>query len=323
MKAKLFWFLATLAASFSWASPALASSFPEKAVRIIVPYTPGDGPDVVARLIGNKLSERFGQPVVVENRAGASGQIGLSLAAQAPADGYTLAVGLVTNLALAPHAYKSLPYDPLKDFTPIALIATNYLALVTHPNAPFKTIGEMVEWARANPGKLTAGTTSVGGLPHMSLELLAHMADFKFVNVLYKGNAPIVSDLIAGRLDLGFGSYTSAAPHIEAGRLRLLGISSPERDPMLPDLPTMGEAVKGYGSMGWFAFVAPAGVPGDIVKKLNDEINRALQQPDVRKTMTTLGLAPAAESPEYLERLIKSEYEKFGNLVREIGFQPQ
>lgn len=323
MKAKFIGSLAIFLASLSPVTSVYASSYPEKPIRIIVPYTPGDGPDVIARLIGGKLAERLGQPVVIENRAGASGQIGLRLTADAPPDGYTLGVGLVTNVALAPHAYKSVPYDPLKDFTPVAVASMNYLALVARPNAPFKTMGEMVEWAKSHPGKLTIGTTSVGGLPHMSFELLGHMAGFKFVNVPYKGNGPIVTDLVGGLLDVGFGSYTSAAPHIETGRLRLLGISYPKRDPKLPNLPTMGETVQGYGSVGWFGFLAPAGTSSDIVNKLNDEINRALMLPDVQETMNTAGLIPTVESPEFFAKLIKSEYEKFGKLARDIGFKPQ
>ena len=262
-----------------------ADPFPTKPIKIIVPYTAGDGPDVIARLIGNKISERLGQPVVVENKPGGSGQIGMDLTAKAPSDGYTMGVGLVTNLALAPHAYKSLPYDPLKDLTPVALGAINYLALVARPNAPFNNVNEMIKWAKDNPGKMTIGTTSTGGLPHMSFEMLAHESGFKFLNVPYKGNGPVVQDLTGGRLDLGVTSYTSVAALVEAGKLKLLGITNPERDPKLPNLPTIGESVKGYAAPGWFGFVAPAGTPPDIVRKLNEEINRAIEQPDVQKTM--------------------------------------
>lgn len=300
-----------------------ADPYPSKPIKIIVPYTAGDGPDVIARLIGNKISERLGQPVVVENKPGGSGQIGMDLTAKAPPDGYTLGVGLVTNLALAPHAYKSLPYDPLKDLTPVALGAINYLALVARPNAPFNNVNEMIKWAKDNPGKMTIGTTSTGGLPHMSFEMLAHESGFKFLNVPYKGNGPVVQDLTGGRLDLGVTSYTSVAALVEAGKLKLLGITNPERDPKLPNLPTIGESVKGYGAPGWFGFVAPAGTPPEIVKKLNEEINRAIQQPDVQKTMGTLGLIPKTGSPEDFGRLLKSENAKFAKLVKDIGYQPQ
>lgn len=301
----------------------LAQAWPARPIRIIVPYTPGDGPDVIARLIGNKISERLGQPVVVDNKPGASGQIGLDLTAKAPPDGYTLGVGLVTNLALAPATYKSLPYDPLKDFTPVALGAINYLALVARPDAPFNNVNEMIQWAKANPGKMTIGTTSNGGLPHMSFEMLAHQSGFKFLNIAYKGNGPVVTDLTGGRLDLGVTSYTSVAALVEAGKLKLLGITHPGRDPKLPNLPPIGETVKGYAAPGWFGFVAPAGTPPEIVKKLNEEINRAIEQPDVQKTMATLGLIPSTGSAEDFGRLLKSDNEKFARLVKDIGYKPQ
>jgi tripartite-type tricarboxylate transporter receptor subunit TctC len=306
------------------ASAALAAdAFPSRPIKIIVPYTPGDGPDVIARLVGQKISDKLGQPVIVDNKPGASGQIGIEQTAKSPPDGYTLGVGLVTNLALASATYKTLPYDPLKDLTPVALGAINYLALVASPNAPFKTIPEMIQWAKANPGKMTIGTTSQGGLPHMSFELLAHMTGFKFTNVPYKGNGPVMTDLLGGRLDLAVTSYTSVAPLIDQGKLRLLGITHPQRDPQLPNLPAIGEYVKGYAAPGWFGFVAPAGTPPEIVKKLNAAINEAIRQPDVQKTMNTLGLIPAPDTPEGFGRIIKQDNEKFGRLVKDIGYQPQ
>jgi tripartite-type tricarboxylate transporter receptor subunit TctC len=301
----------------------LAQSYPVRPIKIIVPYTPGDGPDVIARLIGNKISERLGQPVVIDNKAGASGQIGLDLTAKSAPDGYTMGVGLVTNLALAPHANKSMPYDVTKDFTPVALGAVNYLALVARPDAPYKNVTEMIQWAKANPGKMTIGTTSTGGLPHMSFEMLAYMSGFKFLNVPYKGNAPIVTDITGGRLDLGVTSYTSIAALADAGKLKVLGITHPARDPALPNLPTIGESVPGYAAPGWFGFVAPAGTPAEIVSRLNDEINRAIRLPEVQKSMSTLGLIPQTGTPEDFGRLLKSDYEKFGKLVKDIGYQPQ
>jgi tripartite-type tricarboxylate transporter receptor subunit TctC len=323
MKSKLIAAVASLLAFAAPMTSVLAQAYPSRPIKIIVPYTPGDGPDVIARLIGDKISQRLGQAVVIDNRAGASGQIGLELTAKAPPDGYTLGVGLVTNLALAPYAYKSIPYDPLKDFTPVALGAINYLALVSRPDAPFKNVSEMIQWAKGNPGKMTIGTTSTGGLPHMSFELLAHMSGFKFLNVPYKGNGPIVTDLTGGRLDLGVTSYTSIAGLADSGRLKVLGITNPARDPALPSLPTIGETVKGYAAPGWFGFVAPAGTPHEIVAKLNDEINRAIKLPEVQKTMGTLGLIPQTGSPEDFGRLIKSDNEKFAKLVKDIGYQPQ
>jgi len=305
------------------AGAATAQAWPSRPIRILVPYTPGDGPDVIARLIGDKISDRLGQPVIVENKPGASAQIGPTLLAKSPADGYTLGVGLVTNMALAPYTFKNLPYDPLKDFAPVALGAINYLSLVARPDAPFNNVPEMIAWAKSNPGKMTIGTTSSGGLPHMSFELLAHMSGFKFTNIPYKGNGPVVTDLTGGRLDLGVTSYTSVAALVEAGKLKLLGITHPQRDPKLPNLPTIGESIQGYAAPGWFGFFAPAGTPPETVKRLNDEINRAIQLPEVQKTMGTLGLIPKTGSPEEFGTLLRSENDKFARLVKEIGFQPQ
>jgi tripartite-type tricarboxylate transporter receptor subunit TctC len=305
------------------AGAALADTFPSKPIKIIVPYTPGDGPDVIARLIGEKIGQRLGQPVVVDNKPGASAQIGPSMVKQAPPDGYTLGVVLVTNLALAAHTHKNLPYNPIKDFAPVALGAINYLAMVARPDAPFNTTAEMIAWAKANPGKMTIGTTSTGGLPHMSFEMLASMSGFKFTNIPYKGNGPVVADLTGGRLDLGVTSYTSVAALVESGKLKLLGITHPTRDPKLPNLPTIGETVKGYAAPGWFGFVAPAGTPPEIVKRLNDEINRAIDLPDVQKTMGTLGLIPKTGTPDEFAALIRADNDKFAKLVKDIGYQPQ
>lgn len=299
------------------------AAYPEKPIRIIVPFTPGDGPDVIARLVGSKISERLGQPVVIENKAGASGQIALTELARSEPDGYTMALGLVTNLALAPHAYKSIPYDPLKNFTPVALLGANYLALVVSPDSPFKTLADMIAWAKANPGKLSIGTTSVGGFPHMSFELLATMSGFNFVNIAYKGNGPIISDLLGGRIEGGFSSYTGFAPLIQAGKLRLLGITNPAADPLLPELPVMGNTVKGYGSLGWFGLVAPTGTPPAIVAQLNREINTAMGLEDVRQTMQKLGMTPAMISPQAFGEIMTNDYNKFGKLARDIGFERQ
>lgn len=305
------------------ATSALAQAWPSRPLKMIVPYTPGDGPDVLARLVGEKISERLGQPVLVENRPGGNAQIGPTLVAKAPPDGYTLGVGLVTNLALAPHTHKNLPYDPLKDFAPVALGAINYLSLVARPDAPFSNVTEMIAWAKANPGRMTIGTTSSGGLPHMSFELLAHTSGFKFRNIPYKGNGPVVIDLTGGRLDVGVTSYTSVAALVEAGKLKLLGITHPQRDPKLPNLPTIGESVAGYAAPGWFGFFAPAGTPPEIVKRLNEEINRAIELPDVQKTMGTLGLIPRTGTAEDFANLLKSENEKFRRLVKDISYEPQ
>ena len=312
-----------VAASMAFACAALAQSYPTRPVRVIVPYPPGDAADILARLIGPKVSERLGQPMVVENRPGASGQIGMEVLKNAAADGYTIGVGQGGNLVVAPHTYKKIPYDPLKDFAPIAELATNYLAVVANPSVPFKTAGEMVDWAKANPGKLTLASNGEGGFPHLAFENLAIMGGFTFQHIPYKGAAQIATDVIGGQVQLGIGAYTSLSPHVISGRLRLIGVTNPVRVPNKPDLPIFADAVPGYDSRGWFGYVAPAGTPRDVIRLLNEEINRAMKLPDVADKMTAVGLIIVTESPEFFGEVIRSDYEKYGKLARDIGFTPQ
>lgn len=302
---------------------ACAQSYPTKPVRVIIPYPPGEAADFIARVISPVISERLGHQFIIDNRAGASGQIGLDVLKHAPADGYTIGVGQGGNLVVAPHTYKKLPYDPIKDFTAVALNATNYLAVVANPNAPFKNAAEMIAWAKANPGKLSLASNGEGGYPHLAFELLASMAGFKFLHVPYKGATQIATDTISGQVQTGIGSYTGMSTQIQAGRLRLIGVTNHVRVPNNRDLPIFADAVPGYDMRGWFGFIAPAGTPRDIVKKLNEEINRAMQQPDVNAKLTGSGLIVVNESAEYYGEFIKKEYAKYGKIVRDIGLQPQ
>ena len=313
--------LAALVLGF--ACTVLAQSYPTRPIKVIVPYPPGDAADILARLIGPKTAERLGQPVVIENRPGASGQIGLEIAAHSAADGYIIAVGQGGNLVVAPHTYRKLPYDPLKDFTPVALIATNYLAVVANPDVPFRTAAEMVAWAKANPGRLTVATNGEGGFPHLAFENLGVMAGFKFQHVPYKGATQIVTDVIGGQVQVGIGAYTSISPQVQSGRVRLIAVTNPVRVPNKPELPIFADAVPGYDSRGWFGYIAPAATPRQIVARLNGEIDRAMKQPDVSEKMVAAGLIIANESPEFFGDMIKSDYAKYGKLVRDIGFQPQ
>jgi len=306
-----------------FACAALAQSYPAKPIKVIVPFPPGDAADIMARLIGPKMAERLGQQVVVENRPGASGQIGLDLAARAAPDGYTIAVGQGGNLVVAPHTYRKLPYDPLRDFAPVALLATNYLAVVANPNVPFRTAAEMIAWARANPGMLTMATNGEGGFPHLAFENLAVMGGFKFQHIPYKGATQIITDVMGGQVQLGIGAYTSLSPHVLSGRVRLIAVTNPTRVPNKPELPIFAEAVSGYDSRGWFGYVAPAGTPRDIVLRLNEAINLAMRAPDVSEKMIASGLIIVTESPDFFGNMIRSDYAKYGKLVRDIGFQPQ
>jgi tripartite-type tricarboxylate transporter receptor subunit TctC len=301
----------------------MAQPYPTKPIKIVIPFPPGNTTDIMTRLIGPKMSERLGQPIIVENRPGASGMLGLDFVAKAAPDAYTLAAGQGGNMVVLPHTSKYIPYDALKDFAPIAVSTTNYLGIVAYPEAPFKSVGEMISYAKANPGKLTVATNGEGGFPHLAFEHLRVMGGFTFTHVPYKGSAAIATDVIGGQVQVGIDGISGLAPHVRSGRLRLLAITNRARVPLWPDTPIAGEAVPGYESGGWFGYVAPAGTPRNIISKLNEEINRAVASPDISEKLIGLGLIIVTESPEYFADLIRSDYAKYGKLTRDIGFQPQ
>jgi tripartite-type tricarboxylate transporter receptor subunit TctC len=312
-----------VAACLAGAGTVHAQAYPAKPVRIIVPFPAGNTADIMSRLIGPRMTERLGQNIIVDNRAGASGQLGLELGARAPADGYTIVAGQGGNLVVAPHTYRKIPYDPLKDFAPIALSTTNFLGLVVHPSVPFRSMKDLVAYGRANPDRLTFASNGEGGFPHMTIELLRVMAGFTYLHVPYKGSAQIVTELIGGHVDAAIDGITGITPHIRSGKLRLLGVTSPARQPQFPDTPAIAETVPGYDSRGWFGYLAPAGTPRDIVVRLNEEINRAMSLPDVREKMNAVGLTVVAEPPEFFTQTLKSDFAKYGKLIRDIGFRPQ
>jgi tripartite-type tricarboxylate transporter receptor subunit TctC len=315
--------LAVLMIAAAASAAAFAQTYPVRPIRVIVPQTPGDPCDTFARLIGGKVAEKLGQPFVVDNRPGAGGTIGLALAARAAPDGYTIACGQGGNMSVAPHTMKNVPYDALKDFAPVALVATNYLALVVNPNRPYKTVAEFVQYLKANPGKVSFATNGEGAFMHMTTELFRSFVGFEYVHVPFKGVAPAAAEVMSGRVDAAFGSFTGLYPFIQAGRLRLLGIARATRAPNYPDLPTVAETVPGFASGGWFGFVAPAKVPKEIVRLLNREMNAAMRLPEVRSRLEQLGLEVADMSPEEFGQLMRSEYEKFGKLVKAIGLVPK
>jgi tripartite-type tricarboxylate transporter receptor subunit TctC len=300
-----------------------SQSYPNKPIRIVIPFPPGNTTDIMSRLIAPKMTERLGQTVIVENRPGASGMLGLDLVAKAPADGYTIACVQGGNMVVLPHTSKNVPYDALKDFAPIAVTTTNYLAIVANPNVPFKTIGEMVAYAKANPGKLTVATNGEGGFPHLAFEHLRTMAGIQYTHIPYKGSAAIATDIIGGQVQAGIDGITGMTPHIKSGRLRILATTNKTRPALWPDTPVAAEDVPGYESGGWFGYAAPAATPREIVLRLNEEINRAIKSPEVTEKLVGLGLIIVTEPPEYFAALLKSDFEKYGKLVKDIGFQPQ
>jgi tripartite-type tricarboxylate transporter receptor subunit TctC len=315
-----FLILIFFALSFSTAN---SQNFPNKPIRIVIPFPPANTTDIMSRLIAPKMSERLGQQVIVENRPGASGMLGLDQVAKSPADGYIIACVQGGNMVVLPHTSKNVPYHPLRDFAPIALSTTNYLAIVANPEAPFKTIGEMVRYAKANPGRLTVATNGEGGFPHLAFEHLRTMAGVTYTHVPYKGSAAIATDVMGGQVQAAIDGITGMTPHIKSGRLRILATTNKTRPALWPDTPVAGEDVPGYESNGWFGYAAPAGTPRDIVLRLNEEINRAMKSPDVSDKLAVAGLIVVAEPPEYFAALLKSDFEKYGKLVKDIGFTPQ
>jgi len=300
-----------------------AQPYPSKPIKLIVPFPPGNTIDIMSRLIAPKMSERLGQQVVVENRPGASGMLGLGIVAKSAPDGYTIGAGQGGTLAVLPHTSKNISYDALKDFVPIAVSTTNYLGIVANPSAPFKSVGEMVAYAKANPGKLTVATNGEGGFPHLVFEHLRSMTGFTYTHVPYKGSAAIASDIIGGQVQVGIDGITGMTPHINSGRLKLLAVTNKTRVALWPDTPAAAEDVPGYDAGGWFGYIAPAGTARDIVLKLNDEINRAMKSPDVSEKLVGAGLIVVAEPPEFFAELLKEDFAKYGKLVNDIGFVPQ
>jgi tripartite-type tricarboxylate transporter receptor subunit TctC len=301
---------------------ASAQGYPNKPIRIIVPAGSGDSCDILSRLVAPKLTERLGQPVVIDNRAGSAGQLGLSLIKQAAPDGYTLGCGQGGNMVIVPLAYSKVAYDSRKDFTPIAMMASNFLALVVSPKTPFKTVQELIDHGKANPGKLTFGTNGEGAFLHFASEQFRMMAGFEYMHVPYRAMSDVFTQMMGGEIHASMGSFISVQPLAESGKLRLLGIARATRSPDYPNVPTIAETVPGFTSGGWFGMIAPAGLPKDIVNLLNKEFNWALTQPDVRDRMKKLGLEIHTEPPEYFTELLNRDLVNWGKVVKDIGFKP-
>ena len=245
------------------------------------------------------------------------------MGAHAPADGYTLVGGQSGTLIVQSHTFKKLPFNALKDFAPVAVSTTNYLAIAVNNGVPFKTLKEMVAYGKANPGKLSFASNGEGGFPHMTIEMLRLAGGFSYLHVPYKGSVQILTELMGNRVDSTILGISALAPSARAGRIRLLAVTSPTRAAHFPDVPAAAEVLPGFDSRGWFGYLAPAGVPPKTIALLNQEINRAMSAPDVREKIENLGMNVVAESAEYFAKLMNSEYQKYGKLIKDIGFQPQ
>lgn len=312
-------FLCALVAMSDAARAAGAPAYPAKPIRFIVPFAPGGGNDLIARLIGGKLADSWGQQVVVDNRPGAGGNIAAEIAARSAADGYTIFLFNSTN-AIAPSLFKSVPFDPIKDFEPVILIATSPFALVVHPSTPAKSVKELIALAKAKPGVLTYASGGNGSSTHLAAEEFKQLAGIQMIHVPYKGGGPALIDVIGGRVTMYFSSLPPSLPHIKAGRLRALGITSKERSPLLPDVPTISEAaLPGFESGSSYGIVVPAHTPKSIVLKMNAEIARLVATPEVSARLKEQGLHAGAGAPQDFGRFMKAEIAQWARVIKASG----
>ncbi len=304
---------------------AAAQDYPNKQVRVVVPWVVGGGADAVARILGQKLNEMWSQPVIVDNRGGATGTIGTDVVAKAPGDGYTLLLGNNSTYVYAVTLYKKLPYDPDKDLTPISRVAEVPHVLSVHPSVPVKTAKELVEYIKANPGKLSFGSSGTGSTPHVAGELFMNLTGTKLLHVPYKGAGQSVADTVSGQVQVSFDTLPSVVSFIQAGRLRPLAVLGPKRVASLPDVPTSAEA--GYpGAEGstWYGLYGPANMPPAVVKKIHDDVAVAVRMPDVKSRLDTLGAVETASmSSEELKANVKAEVAKYATVLKNMGVEGQ
>ena len=300
------------------------SGYPSKPVRFIAPFPPGGATDTLCRLLAQKLSEALGQPVTVDNRPGASGNIGHELAMKAPADGYTLLLTNSSTLTTNPHLFRKLPFDPLVDFTPVSLVATAGQVLVVHPSVPVSSVAELVALAKARPGQLNFGSGGKGIQSHISGEMFKSMTGASIVHVPYKGTVQAVADLVAGQVQLVFSDMVPAMPHIKSGRLRPLAVTIAERSPALPEVPTMIEAgVADYSATLWWAVALPKSADAPLVRRLNGELGRIVALEDVKERYASLGMNPAHSTPQGVTERIRADTKKFGPILKAAGVEPE
>lgn len=299
-----------------------AQGYPNKSIRIIVPFPPGGGNDVIGRIIAQKLTERLGQQVVVDNRAGANGIVGLQALMQAPPDGYTLAVAAAGPMAVNPSLYEKLPYDSLKDFSYITNMVIFPLILVTHPSVPAKTTQDLINLAKAKPKQLFYGTPGSGNSAHLAGELLNSMANVQTVHVPYKGQGPAMADLVAGQVQMMFASIPSVLPQVKSGQVNAISMGSAKRVPSLPEIPTLSESgVPGFEAYSWAGMLAPAKTPKEIIARLNKEIVDILKQKDVADKLNQQGALPVGDSPEQFSAYVKAEIDKWGAVIKSANIK--
>ena len=318
--------LLLLALSFATPAPGLAQAldYPARPVRAIVPFPPGGGTDIGARVVSQKLTQGWGKQVVIDNRAGANGSIGTEIVANAVPDGYTFLFGTSGPMAINPTLYGKSPYDPIKDFTPVVMVAPTYFVLVTHPSVPAATVGEFLQLGRSPSNKLILASSGIGSPGHLSGEMLKMMARTNFLHVPYKGGGPALAAVLAGEASFVFTDVIAGMGYVNAGRLKLLAAATPKRIAKLPNIPTLAESgVPGYDALSWTAIFVPAKTPAPIVRKINVDVKEVLKLPDVQEHLVSDASDFAENSPEYAAAFLKKEVAKWGKVIRESGAKPE
>jgi tripartite-type tricarboxylate transporter receptor subunit TctC len=313
---------AIAAAALMLALNAAAQTYPARPVKIVVPATPGGAIDLIARTLGEKLTAALGQPVVVENKPGASNNLGTDFVAKSPPDGYTLVI-VASSHATNKHLFKQMPFDPIKDFEPVVYTHVVPLLLAVHPSVPAKTVPELVDWTKANPDKAVYASSGPGSSLHMAAELFMSMTKTKMQHVPYKGSSAAHPDLLAGRTAMIFDTITAVRGHVKSGAVRGIAVTTAKRSSAMPELPTIAESLPGYDASTWGGILAPAGTPKDVVARLNSAINAALKMEDVRARLMGAGIEIQGGTPEAFAEVIRIEVDKWGRIVKEAGIQPE
>jgi tripartite-type tricarboxylate transporter receptor subunit TctC len=313
--------LATLVLSLSAVGTALAQSYPDKPIRLVVPYPPGASTDAVGRIVGQKLSANIGQTVIVDNRAGASGNIGTEFVGRSAPDGYTFVMGTDATHASNSFLTANPTFDPIKDFTPLAIVAMNPIALVVHPSVPAKDLNELVAWLKANPGKGGFGSSGTGSPHHLAGELLKARTGAPLIHVPYRGGGPALNDLMGGQISLLFASAITVVPHIQSGKVKAIALTSAKRSGILPNVPTMGESLDGFEMPSWLAFFGPAKMPDAVTRRLSDELVKVLSDPEVRARLTAAGMDVVTGGQAELTELQRREYQSRGKLIRDANIK--
>jgi tripartite-type tricarboxylate transporter receptor subunit TctC len=309
-------------AAFGTAHAATQDNYPNKPVRLVVPFTPGGSTDILARLVARQITDSFGQQCIIDNRPGAGGTIGMEIAARAAPDGYTLVMGHIGTLAVNPALYTKLSYDPVKDFQPITLVAMIPNMMTVNPKIPAKTVKEVIALAQTKPGALNYGSGGNGSAAHLATEYFKLLTKTDITHVPYRGTAPAVTDLIAGNISLMITGVPPQLGQIKAGRLRPIAVATSKRLPMFPDVPTIGETVKGYEATQWYGILAPAAVPKTYIAKLNGAIVKALHSPEAKERLATEAAEPVGNSPEEFGRFIRAEIARWAPVVKQSGAKP-